>query len=172
MSPVSATPDRSSMNGSVEYRALNVGFVPTNIADRMPAVGREPPHALPDTGHSAPGLGHMSRPIRDAGSLRSMRSSFRDIINLRRVNRTPSWTARDISAVLNNLQISAARWRFSTCCKNPCADMSLTRQWCRGPLSCLFPLRRFFAPSPWRSYCLRSLNHCAVLRLPQRARCR
>ena len=40
MSPVSATPDRSSMNGSVEYRALNVGFVPTSISDRMPAVGR------------------------------------------------------------------------------------------------------------------------------------
>jgi hypothetical protein len=28
MSPVSATPDRSSMNGSVKYRALNVGFIP------------------------------------------------------------------------------------------------------------------------------------------------
>jgi hypothetical protein len=25
------------MNGSVEYRALNVGFIPTNVADRMPA---------------------------------------------------------------------------------------------------------------------------------------
>jgi len=31
------------MNGSVEYRALNVGFVPTNIADGMPAVGRQEP---------------------------------------------------------------------------------------------------------------------------------
>ena len=42
MSPVSATPDRSSMNGSVEYRALNVGFIPTNVADRMPQLGRSP----------------------------------------------------------------------------------------------------------------------------------
>jgi hypothetical protein len=41
MSPVSATPERSSMNGSVEYSSLNVGFVPSNIADRMPAVGRQ-----------------------------------------------------------------------------------------------------------------------------------
>lgn len=40
MSPVSATSDRSSMNGSVEYRALNVGFIPMNVADRMAAVGR------------------------------------------------------------------------------------------------------------------------------------
>jgi hypothetical protein len=43
MPPVSATPSRSSMNASVEYRALNVGFVPTNLEDRMPAVGREQP---------------------------------------------------------------------------------------------------------------------------------
>jgi hypothetical protein len=34
------------MNGSVECTALNVGFVPTNIADRMPGFGRLLPVVL------------------------------------------------------------------------------------------------------------------------------
>ncbi len=51
--------------------------------------------------------------------------------------RAPTWVTRDIPAVINNLQTSAAIMRISTCCNNPCADISLTRQWCRAPLSCL-----------------------------------
>jgi hypothetical protein len=59
------------------------------------------------------------------------------------LERTPSWMTREISAVLNNLQSSAARWRFSTCLKNPCADIGLARRWCRRPLSCPSSLRDF-----------------------------
>jgi hypothetical protein len=45
----------------------------------MSQSGRELPHALPDTGHSASSLCHVSWPIRDfAGSLCSKRSCFRD----------------------------------------------------------------------------------------------
>jgi hypothetical protein len=77
MSPVPATLDRSSMNGGVEYRALNVGFVPTNIADRMPAVSRDTPLAIGNYSRSAFDLGCVKTsasvsPAREIGHLRAV----------------------------------------------------------------------------------------------------
>ncbi len=50
---------------------------------------------------------------------------------------------RGIPAAINNLQSSAAVWRFSTCCENLCANIGLTRQRCRALLSCRTPHRDF-----------------------------
>jgi hypothetical protein len=61
---------------------LNGSFEEATSMQRISAFDWELPHTLPDTGHSASCLIHVSRPIRDfAGSLRSKRSSFRDTIN-------------------------------------------------------------------------------------------
>lgn len=87
------------------------------------------------------------RPVRDFAGAKtcvqrdhpSAKPSFSSI----GLKRTPAWMTRDISEVLNNLHIAAARWRFSTCCKNLCADIGLARRWRRRLLSCPSSLRNF-----------------------------
>ena len=64
-----------------------------------------------------------------------------------------TWMTRYISAVLNNLQISTARWRFSTCCKNQCADIGFARSrtahlYLASASSLAFSLFRSAARSP------------------------
>ena len=80
---------------------------------------------------------------RGGESLRSISYILGDGVVVIGFNRSPAWMTRGIAAAINSLQFSAAMWQFSTCCKNPCADIGLTRQRCRAPLSCLTPPRDF-----------------------------
>jgi hypothetical protein len=123
-------------------RSLNDCKVEDNLRSRITSFGRELPHALPTTVLSVPPpVGNVSRA--DPGVQRDHPSAIPSIISIE-PKRTPTWMTRDFSAVLNNLQISAARWRFSTCSKNPCADMPSAQQPCCAPLSCPSSLRDFF----------------------------